>query len=242
MADNDGGLFHHHEGWVVDDGTQVESLPASPAECAGGGMGNSHAEKPWVILFQPYLQSRSVAFCPSDGTPRPRFLARNLAEYHGGIVSTSQEPPLNSELGLARAQGLNMQSYLLNSIFSHRSARYAVEGVLHGFATETAVSRLPNPNFIMFSERNSEAMNAPDNGEFGNVGQDDYDTWVGEAALVRWVEGAYGDQGWIRHNRHERGANYAYTDGHVAKLRWPEARRDQFPDHVVRKPLAKPVE
>src|SRR4030095_13287394 len=31
MADNNGGLFHHHEGWVLDDGSQVDSLPATPA-------------------------------------------------------------------------------------------------------------------------------------------------------------------------------------------------------------------
>src|SRR2546428_2482243 len=68
MDDNDGGLFHHHEGWVLDDGTQVNTLPATPAACAGGGSGNSQAEKPWVILFQAYLQSREAAFCPSDRT------------------------------------------------------------------------------------------------------------------------------------------------------------------------------
>src|SRR5262245_2894011 len=75
MDDNDGGLFHHHEGWVLDDGTQVDTLPATPADCAGGGSGNSQAEKPWVILLQPYLQSREVAFCPSDRTARSRVLA-----------------------------------------------------------------------------------------------------------------------------------------------------------------------
>lgn len=75
MDDNDGEMFHHHEGWVLDDGTQVDTLPASPADCAGGGLGNSQAEKPWVIFFQPYLQSRQVAFCPSDRTPRSRVLA-----------------------------------------------------------------------------------------------------------------------------------------------------------------------
>src|SRR5262245_43038337 len=37
MDDNDGGLFHHHEGWVLDDGTQVDNLPPTPADCAGGG-------------------------------------------------------------------------------------------------------------------------------------------------------------------------------------------------------------
>jgi len=242
MGDNDGEMFHHHEGWVLDDGSQVDTLPASLADCAGGGMGNSHAEKPWVIFLQPYLNTRLPAFCPSDPTPRSQVLATDLDGYNGGIATTSEEPPANSELAIARAEGLNLQSYLLNSIFSHRSARYAVEGVLPGFASESVVSALPDPNLIMLSERNSEAMNDPANAEFGNIGQDDYDTWVGESALVQWGSGKYGDQGWIRHNRHGRGANYVYTDGHVAKLRWREARRDQFPDHVVRAPLAEPVD
>src|SRR5215471_19881334 len=68
MADYDGGLFHHHEWWVLDDGSQVENLPTSTSGLDGGGMGNSQAEKPWVIFFQPYLQSRRVGFCPSDRT------------------------------------------------------------------------------------------------------------------------------------------------------------------------------
>src|SRR2546422_10744345 len=41
MDENDGGLFHHHEGWVLDDGTQVDTLPPTPADCAGGGAGHS---------------------------------------------------------------------------------------------------------------------------------------------------------------------------------------------------------
>jgi prepilin-type processing-associated H-X9-DG protein len=149
-----------------------------------------------------------------------------------------QEPPPNSELAMAEANHLPIESYLLNSIFTHRSARYALEGVLSGFATETAISLLPNPNVVMFSERNSEAMNASDNGEFGSAAQDDYDTWVGESALVRWGSGKYGDQGWIKHDRHQLKANYIYTDGHVESLRWKSARADQFPDHVVRKAVS----
>ncbi len=77
----------------------------------------------------------------------------------------------------------------------------------------------------MFSERNSEAMNAPGNAEFGSVTQDDYDAWVGEAALVRWGSGNYANQGWIRYNRHAKGANYVYTDGHAEWLRWKDAQR-----------------
>jgi prepilin-type N-terminal cleavage/methylation domain-containing protein/prepilin-type processing-associated H-X9-DG protein len=240
MSDYDGGLFHHHEGWVLDDGSQVENLPTDPGGLSGGGMGNSQAEKPWVIFFQPYLQSRPAGFCPSDRTKRSQALARDLNSYNGGITTTSQTPPPNSELALAQAQGLTIESYLLDSIFTHKSARYAVEGVLNGFATETALASLPNPNIIMFSERNSEALDAADNNEYGSIVQDDYDTWVGEAALVQWGSGKYGDQGWIRYNRHGQRGNYIYFDGHVESLRWSKARIDQFPDHRVRKPLANP--
>ena len=240
MTDYNGGLFHHHEGWVLDDGTQVDTLPSDPSGLAGGGMGNSQAEKPWAIFFQPYMASRQPGFCPSDRTPRSQFLARDLGAYNGGITSTSQDPPPGSELALAEAQGLTVESYLLDSIFTHKSARYALEGALFGFATETALAALPNPNIIMFSERNSEALDAPDNLDYGGVEQDDYDTWVGEAALVRWGTGPYGDQGWIRYNRHGGRANYIYFDAHVENLPWTRARLDQFPDHRVRQPLATP--
>jgi len=240
MEDNDGGLFHHHEGWVLDDGTQVDNLPPTAADCAGGGSGNSQAEKPWVIILQPYLQSREVAFCPSDRTARSRALATDLPAYNGGITNSSQSPPPGSELAMARAGGLTIQSYLLNSIFTHKCARYALEGTLYGFATDAAVNALPEPNIIMFSERNSEALDSSDNGQFGNIGQDDYDAWVGESALVQWGSGNFGDQGWIRYNRHQGTANYIYTDGHVDNLRWRDARRDHYPDHRVRNPLAGP--
>jgi prepilin-type N-terminal cleavage/methylation domain-containing protein/prepilin-type processing-associated H-X9-DG protein len=240
MDDNNGGLFHHHEGWVLDDGTQVDTLPPSLSGVAGGGSGNSQAEKPWVIFFQPYLKNRQAAFCPSDRTPRSSTLATDLNGYNGGITTTSQSPPPVSEQAIAQAGHLTIESYALNSIFTHKSARYALEGVLNGFATDNAIASLPNRNIIMFSERNSEALNAADNAEYGSVNQDDYDTWVGEAGLVAWGSGNYGDQGWIRYNRHAPGANYAYADAHVEYLRWRKARVDQYPDHVVRQPLTNP--
>ena len=202
MTDWEGELFHHHEEWVLDDGTTVTQLPTSVDACSGGGFGNSHAEKPWLAAFQPYLKNQNVAHCP------------------------------DSPAG---------QSYLLNSIFTHKSCRYALEGVLGDFASEPIVAALPNPNLILFSERNSEAMNAEDNEAYGSPDQDDYDTWGGETALVRWGEGKYGDQGWLRYNRHMGGSNYTYTDGHVRWLPWSRARLDQFPDHIVRNPLEEPV-
>jgi len=132
MDDYGGGLFHHHEGWVLDDGSQVDNLPATIDGASGGGMGNSQAEKPWVIFLQPYLRSRQPAFCPSDRAPRSRILATDLNGFNGGITSASQSPPPGTELSVALAERLGIESYLLNSIFTHKSARYALEGALHG--------------------------------------------------------------------------------------------------------------
>ena len=38
-------MFHHHEGWVLDDGSQVDELPSDISGVTGGGMGASDAEK-----------------------------------------------------------------------------------------------------------------------------------------------------------------------------------------------------
>src|SRR5262245_60500337 len=61
MGDYDGSMFQHHECWVLDDGTQVDELPKDISGVAGGGAGNSQAEKPWAIFLQPYLNSRHVS-------------------------------------------------------------------------------------------------------------------------------------------------------------------------------------
>jgi prepilin-type processing-associated H-X9-DG protein len=118
---------------------------------------------------------------------------------------------------------------MLDSIFTDRSARYALEGALFGFATESALGTLPNPNIIMFSECNCEAFDAPDNAQHGSVEQGDYDTSVGEAALVQWDVGKYADRGWIRYNRHGQRANYIYFDGHVESLRWTKPASTSSP-------------
>ena len=232
FQDNDGQLFHHHEGWVLDDGTQVDDLPGDVGGCGGGGAGNSQAEKPWIIFFQPYIKSRQIGFCPSDPTSHPAKLATNIVDYNGGIESGDAAE--GSEQQIAEANNSSMESYLLNSIFTHKSCRYAKEGVLNGFATDAAVSGFPDASIIMFSERNSEAFGNPDSPIYA-PNQDDYDTWVGEESLVG--ADAEHQDGWIKWNRHFDGANYLYFDGHVKWLRWSAARRDQFPDHVVRAPL-----
>jgi hypothetical protein len=240
MEDYNGELFHEQEDWVLDDGTQVGTLPTSLSGVSGGGSGNSHAKKPWVIFLKPYLISRRVAFCPADCTPHSRILATDLTGYSGGITDVGQTPPPDSEQAVAQSEHLSIESYALNSVFTHKSARYALEGALSGFATDTTLRQLADPNFIMFSERNCEALDAPDNAQYGSVTQDDYHTWVGEAALVRWGSGPYADEGWLRYNRHGRRANYSYTYQQVQCLPWSKARDDQFPDHRVRAALSNP--
>ena len=245
MDDHRGGMFHHHEGWVLDDGTQVDRLPDNIGGVEGGGTGNSQAEKPWVIFFMPYLETRQVGFCPSDSTERSGRQALTLEEFNGAIESTDEPLPADSELALAEENHLTTVSYLLNSVYTHKSARFAIERALPGFATDPILANMKNPNLVMFSERNSEAMNAPDNEAFGAVGQDDYDAWVGEAALVKWggdagEDGRYLNEGWIRYNRHGEAANYVFNDGHAATMRWSAVRGLQFPDGRVRQPLANP--
>ena len=186
MEDFDGALYHHHEQYVLDDGTQVPDLPSSVAGCTGGGGGNSNAEKPWAIFFQPYRKNRQMLFCPSDPASHSAKPATDIEGYNGGITDIGEECAAapNGEQCIAERDHTAMWSYLLNSIFTHKSCRYAVEGVLSDFATDAVIGSLDNPNVIMFSERNSVALGAPDNSSFGYVPQDDYDTWPGEAVLV----------------------------------------------------------
>lgn len=241
FQDNDGALFRHHEDWVLDDGSLVTNLPSSLADCQGGGFGNSQAEKPWAIFFQPYLKSRQPIFCPSDPAPKSENLTTDIVAYNGGVEESGTHCSVspNGEQCQAELRGWNMWSYLLNSIFTHKACTYALDGSLSGFATESVLSGLDNPNIIMFSERNSVGMIDPESG-FHAIAQDDYDAWAGEAAMVRWGDGSRPNEGWIKFDRHTRGANYVYADGHAKFLRWGRARFDHFPDHQVRYPLANP--
>lgn len=248
MNDNDGALYHHHEDYVLDDGTQTHALPDDVSGCVGGGAGNSNAEKPWAIFFQPYLASRAVIFCPDDSAPRSPQEATNIQDYNGGITVIGTETTGEQYQAEQAGNRYAMWSYLLNSIFTHKSCRYVKEGVLPGFATESAINALPDQNIIMFSERNSTALddcaNGSDdqcsNGGWGYVPQDDYDTWPGEANLVRNGGGKYPNEGWIAYNRHRDGSNYLFYDGHAKWMRWSQARGLEYPDHIVRQPLANP--
>jgi hypothetical protein len=140
------------------------------------------------------LKKSSARLCRSDHTPRSQYLTSDFPRYNGGITNGDQEPPPDSELGLAQVNHLIIESYILDSIDTHKSARYAIEHALSGFATDNAIASITNRNPIMFSERNSEALCAVDNDDYGAVEQDDYDTWGGEAQLVQWGSGKYGDQ------------------------------------------------
>ena len=237
MQDNDGALYQHHADWVLDDGTLTTNLPATAAECAGGGFGNSQAEKPWAIFFQPYMKSREPLFCPADSIKKSTKLATNIVDYNGGIEAIGSECDFpNSEQCVADATNANMWSYMLNSIFTHKSCRYAMEGALSGFATESVLASLPDPNVIMFSERNSEGLTDPSSA-FYYVPQDDYDTWSGEGALIQWGSGSRPNEGWLKPDRHLGGSSYIYADTQAKYMKWGQARKDQYPDHVVRKPL-----
>jgi prepilin-type N-terminal cleavage/methylation domain-containing protein/prepilin-type processing-associated H-X9-DG protein len=233
LADNDE--------WVLDDGTLVNDLPANISGCLGGGFGNSQAEKPWAVFFQPYMKSRQLLFCPVDGTTKSTNLTSNINDYNGGTggIGTECSVSPKGEQCQAEQNNLTMWSYSINSIFTHKSCRYAVEGVLPGFATESVIAGLADPNIIMFSERNSEGLGDPSSA-FYYIPQDDYDTWAGEAALVRWGSGSRPNEGWIKYDRHNGGANYVYADTHAKFQKWGKARLDQYPDHVVRKPLSNP--
>ncbi len=241
MDDFDGALYHHHEGFVLDDGTQTDTLPATVSGCVGGGQGNSNAEKPWAIFFQPYIKSRQLMFCPSDPAPKSQHQVSNILDYNGGISALGDECTAapNGEQCLAEKNNWAMWNYVLNSIFTHKSCRYIKEGALPGFATDAVISSLADPNVIMFSERNSVGLDDPTS-DFYYVPQDDYDTWPGEAALVRWGSGTRPNEGWIKYDRHQGGSNYVYSDGHAKWMRWGRARLDQFPDHIVRFPLTNP--
>src|SRR5580698_7682620 len=91
MDDFDGALYHHHELYVLDDGSLTPTLPATLAGCAGGGDGNSQAEKPWALFFQPYIKSRQLMFCPSSPDPKSQHLATTIQDYNGAATQIGQE-------------------------------------------------------------------------------------------------------------------------------------------------------
>ena len=61
-------------------------------------------------------------------------------------------------------------SYLRNSAFSHTSPRFALEGVLRGFSSDTRTVGLSSSIIVMYSQRDCEALTAPDSETYGSVG------------------------------------------------------------------------
>ena len=84
-----------------------------------------------MIFLNPYLKTRQITFCPGDRTPRSSVSRRTSWALMAGSPRPINRPG-DSELGQAERGHLTIQSYLLNSIFTHKSARYALERALPG--------------------------------------------------------------------------------------------------------------
>ena len=196
-------------------------------------------------LLPAYMKNCELMFCPSDPAPQSRFLATNIQDYNGGIANLGGECSAapNGEQCRAENDRTAMWSYLLNSIFTHKSCRYILEGALPGFATDPVIASLNDPNIIMFSERNSVALDAPDNSDYGYIPQDDYDTWPGECDLVRLGCSALQCRRPLRQPGLDQiRSAQRWRELHLLRRprqvpAWGRARLDQFPDHRVRNPI-----
>jgi prepilin-type N-terminal cleavage/methylation domain-containing protein/prepilin-type processing-associated H-X9-DG protein len=173
------------------------------------GDSNSFAEIYWEDKLMPFIGgtqeanedlahrgisagSEAIYRCPSDPSERRPFL-----------TATGETD------GIA-----NRTSYLMNSLLSHKTRRYA-RWTLIRFINEVGTS-----NFIAFSERNAAAF-TPDSGN--DPRQDDYDIWLGTGIIKPWIAS----------ERHTQVANYLYLDAHAVALTWETAVPDMYPDKVV---------
>ena len=98
----------------------------------------------------------------------------------------------------------NRTSYLLNSQLTHLTRRYGRWSLLRFVSNSIGTS-----NFICYVERNADGLAAAG----CDPKQDDFDIWLGTVNF----------QPWIAYDRHERGANYLFLDGHVSLLKWDAA-------------------
>ena len=193
FQDNDGKCFPHH---LYD--SDVES---------NGAVISLEPEKPWVVIFSPYIKNRNALYCPTDPVERTKAQAQDMETY-----KRFELPEL---LG-AENGSIAAQSYLLNAVLTHQTRQYG----------EFDEARLDNDgnHLIMFSERNAEAKVVSDGSgdPMSNI-QDDYDVWNGAPQIKEW----------IAHNRHNGGANYVYVDGHVKWGKFETVLPDHFPGRVV---------
>jgi prepilin-type N-terminal cleavage/methylation domain-containing protein/prepilin-type processing-associated H-X9-DG protein len=191
LQDNDGYCFPHH---LYD--ADVE---------ANGSVISLEPEKPWTVIFSPYVKSRSIFYCPSDPVGRTKTQALDLATY-----ARLELPELEAAAPGTRAA----QSYLLNSLLTHRTRQYGQfnEARFDGIAGD----------FVIMSERNARARSLVENEPMSNI-QDDYDIWNGAPQIAEWVA----------RERHKGGANYLYLDGHAKWGRFEQVLPHQFPDRFV---------
>jgi prepilin-type N-terminal cleavage/methylation domain-containing protein/prepilin-type processing-associated H-X9-DG protein len=191
MQDHDGACFLHHpfEADVRADENAIERA----------------REMPWTVLFYPYVQNHALYYCPSDPVGHPKVQARDLATYDQVELPELEEAPSGT---------MAAESYLLNSILTHRTRQYGRVDEARGDST--------GGQLVIMSERNAGASDLDEQQTVPN-NWDDYDVWQGEPQLREW----------IAHGRHTGGANYLYLDGHVKFGRFDQVLPDQFPDHVV---------
>jgi prepilin-type N-terminal cleavage/methylation domain-containing protein/prepilin-type processing-associated H-X9-DG protein len=191
VQDNDGYCFLHH----VYDADVAANGPVISLE----------PEKPWTILFSPYVKNRAVFYCPSDPAAHTKTQATDLDTY------TRLELP---ELEEGKPATITAESYLLNSQLTHQTRQY-------GRFNEARFDSIAG-EFVMMSERNAQAIDLTTNAPMENI-QDDYDVWNGAPQLAEWLASG----------RHKRGSNYLYLDGHVRWGHFEQVLPDQFPDHFV---------
>ncbi len=191
MQDNDGNCFLHHlyDADVAANGAVISLEP----------------EKPWTVIFSPYMRNRAIFYCPSDPVSRTRTQALDLTTY------AQNELP---ELEKSKPGTIAAESYLLNSLLTHQTRQY-------GRFNEARFDGIGG-NQVMMSERNARAITLDGNESMENI-QDDYDVWNGAPQLAEW----------IARGRHKDGGNYLYLDGHARFGRFEQVLPDQFPDRVV---------
>jgi prepilin-type N-terminal cleavage/methylation domain-containing protein/prepilin-type processing-associated H-X9-DG protein len=191
MQDNDGACFLHHP-YEADVRANQNAIERA-------------REMPWTVLFYPYVRNHALYYCPSDPVGHPKVQARDLAAYDQMELPELEEAP---------AGAVAAESYLLNSVLTHRTRQY-------GLISEARGDSLAGQLVIM-SERNAGAHDL-DEQEIVPNNKDDYDIWWGAPQLAES----------IAFQRHTGGANYLYLDGHAKFGRFDQLLPDQFPDHVV---------